>query len=220
MKRIIPALSIATVAMLVAAGTVVNSAYGQSESTNAAPAASNPTTPAAEPHGGHKTTGSQQRTGGKPVAAKDLSAIKASAAANAGLTASTPAKLLQLLGERIVAKDLAGIMALHEPTAAVVNWDGTISKGKPEIRAMYIDWFNSNPVLKVNPLQTLINGGQPDGSGDRLNRTASIMGTYTLEQDLPDGTRVLYTGNFCDIVRQQPDGTWLYLQDNPYPPHS
>jgi ketosteroid isomerase-like protein len=148
-----------------------------------------------------------------------MSATIASAKANAKLTANTPAELLQLLGERIVAKDLAGILALHEPTAAVVNWDGTVSKGKPAIRAMYIDWFNSNPVLLVNPQQTLITGGQPNGSGNLLNRTASIMGDYTLEQDMPDGTRVLYRGNFCDIVRQQPDGTWLYLQDNPYPPH-
>ncbi|MEV0618265.1 hypothetical protein AB0I81_33415 [Nonomuraea sp. NPDC050404] len=41
------------------------------------------------------------------------------------------------------------------------------------------------------------------------------MGDYTLEQTAPDGTRESFTGNFCDTVREQPDGTWLYVQDNP-----
>jgi ketosteroid isomerase-like protein len=221
MKKIIPTLSIATAVFLVAGATVVNSAYGQAEAPNDPPAGA-----AADPHAGHGThsepavKGARQRTGGTPVPARDLSATLASAQANATATAGTPARLLQLLGERIVAKDLNGIIALHEPTAAVVNWDGTISKGRPAIRAMYIEWFKSDPVLIVNPLQTLVNGGQPGPNGTLVNRTASIMGSYTLEQTAPDGTREKFTGNFCDIVRQQPDGTWLYLQDNPYPPHS
>ncbi|SCF09188.1 hypothetical protein GA0070216_10510 [Micromonospora matsumotoense] len=29
-----------------------------------------------------------------------------------------------------------------------------------------------------------------------------------------------FSGDFHDIVRQQLNGTWLYIQDNPYPPHS
>jgi hypothetical protein len=40
-----------------------------------------------------------------------------------------------------------------------------------------------------------------------------------MSQDAEGGGRTTFTGNFCDIVRQQADGTWLYLHDNPYPPH-
>jgi ketosteroid isomerase-like protein len=131
----------------------------------------------------------------------------------------TPEELLRRLGERIVAKDVEGVVALHEPDAALVNYDLSIIRGHQQIRKFYVDWFKSDPVLTVNPLQVLVTGGQPGRHGKVLNRTASIMGNYSLEQTAPDGSRESFTGNFCDVVRQQPNGTWLYLQDNPYPPH-
>ncbi|MGW6569651.1 YybH family protein [Streptomyces sp. NPDC054975] len=133
--------------------------------------------------------------------------------------AKTPDQLLQLLGERIKAKDVDGIIALHEPEAAIVNWDGSIIRGHKEIRAFYIDWFKSDPVLTVNPRQTVLAGGKRTGDGKVRNRSAAIMGDYSLEQNAADGTRERFTGNFCDTVQEQPNGTWLYIQDNPYPPH-
>ncbi|MFD5337045.1 YybH family protein [Streptomyces hawaiiensis] len=130
----------------------------------------------------------------------------------------TPAELLKLLGERIKTKDVDGIIALHEPEAAIVNYDGSIIRGHKEIRAFYIEWFKSDPVLTVNPRQTVLAGGKRTGDKVR-DRTAAIMGDYSLEQNAPDGTREKFTGNFCDTVQEQPNGTWLYVQDNPYPPH-
>jgi len=133
--------------------------------------------------------------------------------------AKTPAELLRLLSERIKAKDLDGIIALHEPEAAVVNYDESIVRGHEDIRAFYVEWFKSDPVLTVNPRQTVVAGGKRGSDGKVRGRTAAIMGDYTLEQTGPDGTRESFTGNFCDTVQEQRDGTWLYVQDNPYPPH-
>ena len=133
--------------------------------------------------------------------------------------ARTPEELLQLLGERIVAKDVEGIIALQEPNAAIIDWDLTVIQGHDAIRAFYIEWFKSNPVLTVNPQQVFVSGGQRGNHGSVINRTGSIMGTYSLTQDAAGGGRETFTGNFCDIVREQKNGTWLYLQDNPYPPH-
>lgn len=147
---------------------------------------------------------------------KPATAVPADAKAVPG--PRTPAELLQLLGERIKAKDVDGIIALQEPEAAIVNYDGSIIRGHKEIRAFYIDWFKSDPVLTVNPRQTVMAGGKRTGDKVR-NRTAAIMGDYSLEQNAPDGTRTKFTGNFCDTVQEQPNGTWLYVQDNPYPPH-
>ncbi|MFI0502378.1 YybH family protein [Streptomyces albogriseolus] len=133
--------------------------------------------------------------------------------------ATSPEGLLKLLGERIVAKDIDGIIALHEPEAAIVNWDGSVIRGRAAIRAFYIDWFGSNPVLTVNPRQTVVAGGWRGLDNKVRQRTAAIMGDYSLAQDAADGTRESFTGNFCDTVQEQLDGTWLYVQDNPYPPH-
>lgn len=133
--------------------------------------------------------------------------------------ARTPEQLLQLLGERIRAKDVEGIVALHEREAAIVDYDGSVIRGHREIRAFYLDWFASDPVLTVNPLQTVVAGGWRGLDGKVRDRTAAIMGNYSLEQNAADGTRERFTGNFCDTVQEQTDGTWLYVQDNPYPPH-
>lgn len=140
-------------------------------------------------------------------------------AAATSVVATSPRHLLRLLGERIVAKDVEGIIALQERNAAIIDWDLTVIRGHADIRAFYIEWFKSNPVLTVTPQQVFVSGGQRQADGTLLNRTGSIMGTYSLTQDAADGSRETFTGNFCDIVRQQADGTWLYVQDNPYPPH-
>lgn len=206
MKKTTSVLSVAAVAALLTAGGVVGAVSGQAE-----------TTTASQVTGPRRATAQNQIV---PNQSASKSAATTTSATSGTLTAArTPAELLQLLGERIVAKDLDGIIALHEPTAAVVLWDGSIARGHREIRAMYVEWFKSDPVLTVNPRQTLVAGGQLGSDGKVRNRTASIMGDYTLEQTAPDGTRESFTGNFCDMVRQQSNGTWMYLQDNPYPPH-
>lgn len=135
--------------------------------------------------------------------------------------ATSPEQLLSMLGEYIVAKDVDGVISLQEPEAAIVDFDLTVIRGHDAIRAFYVEWFKSSPVLNVNPLQTVMAGGTRVGNSGKLrNRSASVMGDYTLEQDAGDGTRISFAGNFCDIVREQQDGTWLYVQDNPYPPHT
>ncbi|WP_407837725.1 hypothetical protein ACE1OC_17135 [Streptomyces sp. DSM 116496] len=134
--------------------------------------------------------------------------------------ARTPEQLLQLLGERIKAKDIEGIIALHEPEAAIVDWDLSVIRGHEAIRNFYVGWFNLNPELTVNARQTVATGGWRGWDGVVRQRTASIMGDYSLAQDgTAGGPRVSFTGNFCDTVEEQLDGTWLYVLDNPYPPH-
>lgn len=164
------------------------------------------------------TIGYGLRLAGEPAGASTPPATHMQATTNA-VGAPTPEILLQRLGERIVAKDVDGIIALHEPDAAIVDWDLSVIRGHANIRAFYVEWFKSNPVLTVTPMQTTVAGGQKGLFGRVLNRTASVMGHYSLTQDAPEGGQVTFTGQFCDIVRQQKDGSWLYVMDNPYPPH-
>lgn len=157
-----------------------------------------------------------------PSSVRALSTASASSTADSSATrvgAKTPELLLARLGKLIQAEDVDGIVALHEPEAALVDWDGSLIRGHKAIRKFYVAWFALDPVLTVNPLQTVIAGGTRGSDGKVHGRTASVMGTYTLEQTAADGTRESFSGNFCDIVQQQPDGSWLYINDNPYPPH-
>ncbi|MEU6408058.1 hypothetical protein [Microbispora sp. NPDC046933] len=156
---------------------------------------------------------------GTYIASAESGASATVPAAAGSMKARSPEELLALLGERIKAKDVDGIIALQEPEAAIVNYDLSVIRGHKDIKAFYIDWFKADPVLTVNPGQVVIAGGARLWNGLVILRTASIMGTYTLEQTGADGKRESFTGNFCDTVQEQLDGSWLYVQDNPYPPH-
>jgi ketosteroid isomerase-like protein len=120
---------------------------------------------------------------------------------------ATPAGLLAQLGEFMVARDLDGVMSIHEPEAALVEWGGAVARTEEEIRKVYEDFFATEPVLNVNAQQIVDAGG-----------VAIILGDYTLDYKNANGTVVSVDGKFGDIVRQQPDGSWLYLLDNPYAP--
>ncbi|MEV4496293.1 hypothetical protein AB0J84_11375 [Micromonospora arborensis] len=211
MEAIKRTLPIVAGAALLVAGTFfgVSSAYGQTETNS-------PQTGHVNHSAGHDA---HARVPGFIAPAATSTLVPTPSSSVIRPSAKTPAELLQLLGERIVAKDIDGIIALQEREAAIVDWDGSVIRGHAAIRAFYVEWFKSSPILNVKPLQIVEAGGMRIGT-KVYTRSASVMGTYTLEQDGPDGTRVSFSGNFCDIVQQQLDGTWLYIQDNPYPPHS
>ena len=120
---------------------------------------------------------------------------------------STPKELFALLGQYIDARDLDGILSIHEPNAGVVEWTGKVARGTAAIRQVYIDFFATQPILKTHVGQII----EADG-------VAIILGDYTLELLGRNGNTINTQGKFGDMVRQQPDGTWLYLLDNPYAP--
>jgi ketosteroid isomerase-like protein len=120
---------------------------------------------------------------------------------------SSPKDLLTLLGKFIEARDVDAILAIHEPEAALVEFGGGISRGEDELRKSYARFFQSKPDLKVNALQIVESGG-----------VAIILGDYTLKFEDQNGEVMNSKGKFGDMVRQQPDGSWLYLLDNPFAP--
>lgn len=120
---------------------------------------------------------------------------------------STPKELLALLGQLIKARDLEAILAIHEPTASLVEFGGRIARGKDEVRKSYVNFFKMQPDLKVNALQII-----------EVEGVAIILGDYTLKYLDSNDETINTSGKFGDIVRQQPDGSWLYLLDNPFAP--
>ena len=56
----------------------------------------------------------------------------------------------------------------------------------------------------VNAERTLV-------SGD----TALVIGSWTLQGRDAEGNDVEAGGRYADVVRRQPEGTWLVVTDNP-----
>ncbi|MFC7622428.1 YybH family protein [Microlunatus sp. GCM10028923] len=106
--------------------------------------------------------------------------------------ATEPGHLGPLLVEAINAGDLDGLVDLYEPEAALELPDGSVARGRAEIREFYAAFLAGRPVLTPGePLPPLVVGD--------LALTNTRIG--------PDTT--------CEVARRQPDGSWRWLLDRP-----
>ena len=109
-------------------------------------------------------------------------------------TALNPEDLTRLFVERANARDAAGIAALYEPEAVMAYPPGDVTVGRDAIRALWEQVLSQAPAFEPeDPLPTLVSG--------------DIALTSTIARD--------GAGVRAQVVRRQPDGTWLRLLDQP-----
>ncbi len=104
------------------------------------------------------------------------------------------------------AGNLAAMVALYEPDAAVVSEPGG-------------DVVSGLPALKENLEGYLSLGGQIDLRLQRCIRSSDLAILYSgwaMNGHAPDGSEVSKRGQTTDVVRRQEDGTWLLAIDNPF----
>jgi ketosteroid isomerase-like protein len=110
--------------------------------------------------------------------------------------ALNPEDLTRLFVERANAGDPAGVVALYEPDAVIAYPPGGQTVGRQAIRELWEKVLAQAPHFEQEqPLPTLISG--------------DIALTSTPAKD--------GAGLRAQVVRRQPDGTWLRLLDQPEP---
>ena len=110
------------------------------------------------------------------------------------VTALKPEDLTRLFVERANDRDAAGIAALYENEAVMAYPPGELTVGREAIRALWEKVLANAPHFELEPpLPTLISG--------------DIALTSTPPKD--------GAGARAQVVRRQPDGTWLRLLDQP-----
>ena len=108
--------------------------------------------------------------------------------------AQKPEDLTRLFVERANAGDAAGIAALYEPDAVMAYPPGSQTVGRAAIQELWEKVLANRPHFEPeNPLPTLISG--------------DLALTSTPPKD--------GAGARAQVVRRQPDGTWLRLLDQP-----
>ena len=107
--------------------------------------------------------------------------------------ALTPDALFQLFVERVNAGDLDGLVELYEPDAAVFFQPGEPTVGHDAIRAALGAMLASKPTFSAE-------GQRPSIVIGDLALTSARLG--------PDALT-------AEVARQQMDGTWLWVIDNP-----
>ena len=109
-------------------------------------------------------------------------------------TARAPEDLTRLFVERANDGDAAGIAALYEPEAVMAYPPGEVTAGRDAIRGLWEQVLANAPHFEPEPpLLTLVSG--------------DIALTSTIARD-GKGVR-------AQVVRRQPDGSWLRLLDQP-----
>jgi ketosteroid isomerase-like protein len=106
----------------------------------------------------------------------------------------SPEDLTRLFVECANRGDAAGIAALHEEEAVMAYPPGAVTVGREAIRALWEEVLAHAPHFEPEPpLPTLVSG--------------DIALTSTPPSD--------GSGAQAQVVRRQPDGTWLRLLDQP-----
>jgi uncharacterized protein (TIGR02246 family) len=108
--------------------------------------------------------------------------------------ATEPEDLTRLFVEFANAGDVEGLAGLYEPDAVVAFPPGQMTEGRAAILALYERMLEGKPQFKLEtPLPTL--------------RLGDIALTATPARD--------EAGARAQLVRRQPDGTWLRVLDRP-----
>lgn len=108
--------------------------------------------------------------------------------------AMTPEDITRLFVERANGGDVDGLVALYEPDAVMAFPPGSTTAGHDAIRKLFEQMLASNPRFEQEkPLPTLISG--------------DLALTSTPSKD--------NTGVRVQVVRRQPDGSWLRVIDRP-----
>jgi ketosteroid isomerase-like protein len=99
------------------------------------------------------------------------------------------------------AGDIEGLLALYEPDATLNPSPEGPVRGKDAIRAALQGFLALGGKISIQTLSTFEG---PGGIG-------LTHGEWTLK-----GGSMELAGKTAEVLRRQPDGTWLYVIDNPW----
>ena len=102
------------------------------------------------------------------------------------------------------AGDVDALMTLYEPEATFAPEPGTTVAGTDAIREVLAGFLALKGKIEFKNPQIF-------KAGD----LALMHGDWTVAGTGPDGSAVNLAGHSTEVLRRQPDGTWLYVIDIP-----
>jgi uncharacterized protein (TIGR02246 family) len=122
-----------------------------------------------------------------------------------GMPARKPEECNLLLAEALHRGDVDAGVALYEPSASLVLYgSGQVVIGRAAIRDVLQRFVDLK--LKIAMDITAVQNGDGDLALTRTNTTATGVDA--------DGQPVSMSGRTVELVRRQPDGTWLFVIDD------
>lgn len=117
----------------------------------------------------------------------------------------TPEEVLNSVTEGINAGDLDSLVTLYEPLACFASQPGQLAKSPDGIRESLRGFIDMNGKLDLKVKRVL-----------RASDLALVTTEWSFSGTGSNGKRVDITAKSADVLRQQPDGTWRFVIDNPW----
>jgi uncharacterized protein (TIGR02246 family) len=117
----------------------------------------------------------------------------------------TPEEVLYSVVAGINAGDLDSLMTLYEPLACFASQPGQLANSPDGIRESLRGFIDMNGKLNLKVKRVL-----------RASDLALVTTEWSYIGTGSDGTHVDIAANSADVLRQQPDGTWRFVIDNPW----
>jgi len=116
-----------------------------------------------------------------------------------------PEDMNSAFGEAFNSGDLDGLVVLYEPGAVLVPVPGRVAEGAQAIRSALQELLALKGHMRSENLYALVNGDLA-----LLRAKVRLVGVG------PDGSTLEINNHTAEVVRRQPDGSWLYVLDHPY----
>lgn len=117
----------------------------------------------------------------------------------------TPEEVLNSVTEGINAGNLDSLMTLYEPLACFASQPGHLAKSPADIRESLRSFIDMNGKLDLKVKRVL-----------NASDIALVTTEWLFSGTGSDGKHVDIVGKSADVLRQQPDGTWRFVIDNPW----
>ena len=116
-----------------------------------------------------------------------------------------PQKMHAAFAEAFNAGKIEDLIALYEPDAILVAQPGQQVVGHFGIREALLVFINLNGRMQIQTLSCLQTGD-----------LALLQASWRLTAKGPDNQPIEFFSHTAEVLRKQPDGSWLYAIDNAF----
>jgi ketosteroid isomerase-like protein len=117
----------------------------------------------------------------------------------------TPKEVLNSVVEGINTGDLNSLMMLYETNACFASQPGQLAKNPEDIRQSLRSFIDLKGKLDLKVKRIL-----------QASDLALVISEWSFSGTGSDGNPVNMTAKSVDVLRQQPDGSWRFVIDNPW----
>lgn len=117
----------------------------------------------------------------------------------------TPEEILQSIVDGINAGNIESLMTLYEPESCFAFQPGEIVRGEQGVRQSLQAFIDMKGNLELKVTRVIMTGN-----------LALVISKWTFNGIGTNGSPAKLTGTASDVLRQQSDGTWRMIIDNPW----